>query len=109
MEGLYQIEFKYLGSLNEPWHTANVVVYDTMSAFGANVQHALDVANDDGDYSGLDKLLQKTLDVKDDEVIYYLDLHYVDDSSMGRETAMVLEIQRSMDILINAIDCVEGV
>lgn len=109
MEGLYEIEFRYLDALNEPWHTANVVIYDSNTAFGANLRHAMDVADEDGDFGGVDKLLLSTFGVKDDDICFYLDLKYVDDSGAGRDTAKVLELQRGFDILVNNITFIQGV
>ena len=94
----YEIEYKYEDELDEKrWRTSIVVVYDSSNnTEGATFQHALDCANEDGDYSGVNRLLEK-YGTNDDEVAFYFDKAGISDESL------VLEIQHDFDIVINDI------
>lgn len=94
----YEIQYKFNDELSEKgWRNSVIVVYDAgTSVEGATLQHALDCASEDGDYSGVDKVLEK-YGTKDDEVVFYFDNTGVADESL------VLELQHDFDIIINDI------
>lgn len=94
----YEIEYKYEDELKEKgWRNSIIVVYDSSNnTEGATFQHALDLASEDGDYSGVDKLL-KHLGTSDEEVVFYFDRAGISTESL------VLEIQHDFDIVINNI------
>lgn len=91
----YEVEYQYLDSLKEGWRYANLIVYDTNTVLGDTLDKALDLASDDGDYSGVEVLLHKFFGLGDDDVIFYFDRNGIEDESL------FLEIQRSLDVLIN--------
>ena len=95
---IYEIRYKFNDDLPEKgWRNSTVVVYDAFtSADGAILQHALDRADKDGDYSGVDKILEK-YGTKDDEVVFYFGNTGIENESL------VLELQRDLDIIINNI------
>lgn len=103
---LYEIEYKYLDDLKTEWHFANVVVYDSFTDEGKDLQAKLDEANEDGNFKILNKVLEP-LDVKDDDVMFYYDINEVADEG-AKWTNFPLELQQSMDILIKSVDYITG-
>ena len=103
---LYEIEYKYLDDLKTEWHFANVVVYDSFTDEGKNLQAKLDEANDKGDFSILNKALEP-LDVVDDDVMFYYDINEVADEG-AKWTNFPLDLQQSLDILIKSVDYITG-
>lgn len=103
---LYEIEFKYLDSLKEDWHTAQVVVYDHLTVAGETFAYALDNAESEGDWDGVDKLLTKQLGTNDEEVCFYFDLADLNEYGEERLAMLVPELQNSHDIIIKNIACV---
>lgn len=94
----YEIRYKCKDELSEKgWRNSIVVVYDSgTSADGATLQHALDCASEDGDFSGVDKVLEKC-GTKDAEVVFYFDNTGIENVSL------VLELQHDFGIVINDI------
>lgn len=68
---VYEIEYRY--SDEDEYHNAYVLVYKTGTVLGDTIQHALDCANDDGDWAGLDKLLYDHYELCDDDICFYFD------------------------------------
>lgn len=99
MNTLYEIEYLFMNELGERssygWRTSNIVVYDTSTVLGTTLQHAFDCANEDGDMSGVDKVLARHFGVVDDEVAFYFDRNGIEDESMW------LEVQADFNIVIN--------
>lgn len=104
---LYEISFKYLDSLKEDWHSAQVVVYDHNTVLGETFMYALEKADEEGEWDGVDRLLGKYLGTKDDEVCFYFDIADLNDSGAGRWTMLVPELQQSHDIIIKDIACID--
>lgn len=101
MKGLttYDMRFKFEDELNEKeWRLGTVVVYDSSNnTEGATFKHALDCADEDGDYSGVNKLLEP-YGIDDDATCFYFDRAGIATESL------VLEMQRDFDIVIWSID-----
>lgn len=94
----YEIKYKYEDELKEKgWRNSLIVVYDSSNnTEGATFDHALNLASEDGDYSGVDKLLAP-LGVNDEDIVFYFDRAGIEDESL------VLELQHDFDIVINDI------
>lgn len=105
MASIYEIEYKYADEYikGEPSHNCFVCVYETGSVEGDTIQYALDKANEDGDWSGLDKLLGKLFGLKDEDICFYFDVSDIVDKGTSRLTRLVPELQKSFDIVINDI------
>lgn len=101
---LYEIQFKYLDALDEPSHTAQVVVYETDTIGGDKFQLAMDSANESGDYSEVNKLLEP-LEVTDNDVCFYFDINSVGDE-LTKWGKLVPELQESFAIHISDIDLI---
>lgn len=96
---LYEIEYKFLDELKgDGWRVALVVVYTTGTPLGDTIQHALGCVDEDGDTTGLDKLLKKQFGVVDEDVSFYFDRNGIKDESL------VLEIEHNFDIVINRLE-----
>ena len=100
---LYEIQFKYLDALNEPWHTANVVAYDS-EGDGKELSEAL--SNEDFDKA--DKILLDAFDLRDDDICFYYDWVFANAEDGRNACTLVLELQKSHDILVNDITYVTG-
>lgn len=96
MASIYEIEYKFSDELNESgWRNSNLCVYETGTPSGDTIAHALELANEDGDFAGVDKLLGKMFGLCDDDIAFYFDRAGIEDESL------VLELQYSFDIIIN--------
>lgn len=96
MNTLYEIEYLFTDELREGgWRSSNIIVYDTSTVLGETIQHALDCANEDDDWSGVDNVMTRHFGVKDDEVAFYFDRNGVEDESLW------LEVQSDHDVVIN--------
>lgn len=103
MTSVYEIEYKFQDELAEKgWRTGLVLVYETGTADGDNIQHALDCANEDDDWSGVDKLLTSMFGFMDEDIAFYFDRNGIETESL------VLEIEHDFDIVINKIGKVES-
>lgn len=106
MASIYKIEYRYADEYkaDEPTHNALVCVYegDEVGA-GETIGYALDKANEDGDFSGVDKLMDKLFGLKDDDIAFYFDINDIVDKGTSRLTRLVPELQKSFDIVINNI------
>lgn len=108
MSSLYEIEYKFEDErLEDGWRTGLVLVYETGTASGDNVQHALDCANEDDDWTGVDKLLGAMFGVKEDEIAFYYDVNDMRESNTSRLTRLAVELQKNFDIIINDIGMVD--
>lgn len=105
MTGLYEIDYLFLDELDEKgFRTSNVVVYDSSEVgFGETLQYAMDKTNENGDYSGVDKLLGEKYGLSDDDIAFYCDLAYIEERNTSKSTRLVCELQQSHDILIKNI------
>lgn len=104
---MYEIDYKFYDELQDSGsRTGLVIVYETGTPSGDTLQHALDCANEDGDFSGVDKLLLKMFDVRDDDVVFYYDLSDMEDTGTSRQTKLAVELQNSFDIVVNDIGIV---
>lgn len=105
MNSLYEIEYLYFDELSERrsygWRTGYIVVYDTTTALGETLQHALNCANEDGDWKQFNELLKKHFGVTDDEVVFYFDRNGIEDESL------FLEIQADQDMVVNSYKLIE--
>lgn len=109
MASIYEIEYRYGDEYKagEPTHNALVCVYDSSKVgAGETIHYALEKANEDGDWAGLDKLLGKLFDLKDEDICFYYDISDIEDGATIRALALVPELQKSFDIVIEDI-CVE--
>lgn len=102
---IYEIEYKYADEYikGEPSHNCFVCVYETGTAEGDTIQHALDLANEDGDWSGVDKLMVKLFGLKDEDICFYFDLANILDKGTSRLTKLVPELQKDFDIVVKDI------
>lgn len=109
MASIYEIEYRYYDEFvsNTECHNALVCVYETGTPSGDNLQHALDLANDDGNWSGVDTLLTAMFDLKDDDIVFYYDINDMRESNTSRLTRLAVELQKNFDIIINDIEMVE--
>lgn len=106
MASIYEIEFRYDDEYkaNEPTHNAFVCVYDSSEVgAGETIQYALDKANEDSDWSGVDKLLGKLFGLKDEDIAFYFDVSNIKHTGVSRLTRLVPELQKSFDIVIDDI------
>lgn len=109
MASIYEIEYRYDDEYkaDEPTHNAFVCVYETGSAEGDTIQYALDKANEDSDWSGVDKLLGKLFGLKDEDICFYFDANELKQEgvyySTSRLTRLVPELQKDFDIVIEDI------
>ena len=104
MASIYEIKYKFKDELNEGgWRTSYVCVYETDTAEGDTIQHTLDLANEDGDFTGVDKLMGKLFGLKDEDIAFYFDISDIVDRGTSRLTRLVPELQKSFDIVINDI------
>ena len=106
MANIYEIEYRYADEYktNEPIHNCYVCVYDSGEVgAGETIQYALGKHSEDGDTSGLDKLLGKLFGLKDEDICFYFDLADIRDEGTSRMTKLVCELQKSFDIVINDI------
>lgn len=96
MASIYEIEYKFEDELNEiGWRTGNLCVYETGTPSGDTIDYTLELANEDGDFAGVDNLLSKLFGLRDDDIVFYFDRAGVEDESL------VSELQRDFDIIIN--------
>lgn len=108
MATIYTIRYKFLDEIGEKgWRDSLVCVYEQGTPSGDNLQHALDVANDEDDWSGVDKLLTAMFKLKDDDIAFYYDTSDLEDGATNRALALVVELQKSNDILIDDIRCID--
>ena len=109
MASIYEIEYRYDDEYkaNEETHNAFVCVYETGTAEGDTIHYAIEKANEDGDWTGLDKLLGRLFDLKDDDICFYYDTNTLKREgvyySTSRLTRLVPELQKSFDIVIEDI------
>ena len=105
MSSIYEIEFRYDDEYkaNDETHNAFVCVYETGTAEGDTIQQAQEWAVEDGDYAGLDKLLENLFGLKDDDICFYYDVSDINDTGTSRLTRLVPELQKSFQIVINNI------
>lgn len=105
MSSIYEIEFRYSDEYvaGEATHNALVCVYETGTAEGDTIRYALDRANEDGDFSGVDKLLLNLFGLKDEDICFYFDLSDIEDTGTSRLTKLVPELQESFGIVIRDI------
>ena len=109
MASIYEIEYKYADEYikGEPSHNALVCVYETGTAEGDTIQYALDKANEDGDFSGVDDLLGRLFGLKDEDICFYYDTNDLKREgvyySTSRLTRLVPELQKDFDIVIKDI------
>jgi len=96
MASIYEIEYKFEDELNESgWRNSNLCVYEAGTPSGDTIDHALELANEDGDFTGVDNMLGKMFGLRDDDIAFYFDRAGIEDESL------VLELQRDFDIIIN--------
>lgn len=100
MASIYEIEYLFedeLGSERESstWRNSNLCVYETGTPSGDTIDHALELANEDGDFTGVDNMLGKMFGLRDDDIAFYFDRAGIEDESL------VLELQHDFDIIIN--------
>lgn len=105
MASIYEIEYKYADEYikGEPSHNALVCVYETGSVEGDTIQYALDKANEDGDWSGVDKLMVALFGLKDEDICFYFDVSNILKEGGSRLTKLVPELQKDFDIVIKDI------
>ena len=105
MASIYEIEYKYADEYikGEPSHNALVCVYETGTVEGDTIQYALDKANEDDDWSGVDKLMGALFGLKDEDVCFYFDVSNILKEGASRLTKLVPELQKDFDIVIKDI------
>ena len=105
MASIYEIDYKFDSEWRDDgWRTGLVCVYETGTPSGDNLQHALDLANEDDDWSGVDKLLTTMFDLKDEDIAFYYDISDMRESGTSRLTRLAVELQKNFDIIINDIE-----
>lgn len=86
------------------FHSCFVCVYDsTEVGEGETIQYALDKANEDDDWSGVDMLMYSLFKLKDEDICYYFDISDIKDEGTARMTRLVPELQKNYDIVIDDI------
>lgn len=98
MASIYEIEYLFedeFGDESSTWRNSNLCVYETGTPSGDTIAHALKLADEDGDYTGVDNMLGKMFGLRDDDIAFYFNRAGVEDVSL------VLELQRDFDIIIN--------
>lgn len=109
MASIYEIEYRYDDEYkaNEKTHNCFVCVYETGTAEGDTIQYALDKANEDGDFSGVDDLLGRLFGLKDEDICFYFDINDLKREgvyySTSRLTRLVPELQKDFGIVIEDI------
>lgn len=108
MASIYEIEYKFEDEMSDDgWRTGLVLVYETGTASGDNIQHALDCANEDDDWSGVNKLLKTMFKLEDDNVAFYYDVSVMSEGNTSKLTRLAVELQKNFDIIINDIEMVD--
>ena len=108
MASIYEIEYKFEDErADDGWRTGLVLVYETGTASGDNIQHALDCANEDDDWSGVDKLLKAMFKLDDDSIVFYYDINDMDERNTSKLTRLAVELQKNFYIIINDIGMVD--
>lgn len=106
MASIYEIKYRYADEYkaNEPTHNALVCVYegDEVGA-GETIGYALDKANEDDDWSGVDKLMRALFGLKDEDICFYFDVSNIIDKGTSRLTKLVPELQKDFGIVIKDI------
>ena len=105
MSNIYTIRFNYNDEFcnGDEAHDALVCAYDSGEVEGETIQYALDKANEDGDFSGVDKLLGKLFGLKDEDICFYFDLNDINDEGTARATRLVPALQKEFNIVIQDI------
>ena len=105
MASIYEIEYKYADEYikGEPSHNALVCVYETGTVEGDTIQYALDKANEDDDWSGVDKLMGALFGLKDEDICFYFDVSNIIDKGTSRLTKLVPELQKDFGIVVKDI------
>ena len=106
MASIYEIEYRYADEYkeDEPTHNCYVCVYEGDEVgVGETIDYALERANEDGDFSGVDNLMSKLFGLKDEDICFYFDISDTIDKGTSRLTRLVTELQKSFDIVINDI------
>ena len=105
MASVYEIEYRYADEYkaDEPTHNCNVVVYETGTPSGDSIEHAMECANEDGDFTGVDKLLGTMFGLKDEDICFYFDISDIKDTGTSRLTRLVPELQKGFGIVIENI------
>ena len=60
-------------------------------------------ANEDDDWSGVDKLMGALFGLKDEDICFYFDVSNIIDKGTSRLTKLVPELQKDFDIVIKDI------
>lgn len=105
MASIYEIEYRYADEYkaNEETHNALVCVYETGTAEGDTIQQVIEWSDEDGDYDGLDKLLDKLFGLKDEDICFYFDISTIKDTGTSRLTQLTSKLQRDFGIVIEDI------
>lgn len=106
MASIYEIEYRYDDEYKagEPTHNALVCVYDSSKVgAGETIHYAMEKAHEDGDWAGLDKLLSRLFGLVDDDICFYYDISDIEDGATNRALALVPELQKSFEIVIEDI------
>ena len=89
---IYEIEYHY--SDEDEFHNCYVCVYDSSKVgAGETIAYTLKNADEDGDYSGLDKLLYNLFGLGDESICFYYDIQ---DAVWDLKTSL----ERCYDIVI---------
>lgn len=89
-----EIEYLYFDELKERytgWRSGLMVVYDTCTKLGRDLQDAMESES----VESIDKVLEH-FDVTDDEVVFYIDRAGIEEGSI------MLEAQAANDMVINS-------
>lgn len=68
---VWELEYRY--SDEDEFHNAYIVIYYTGEPLGDTIDHALELANEDDDWSGVDKLLGTVFGISDSDVCFYFE------------------------------------
>lgn len=89
---IYEIEYRY--SDEDEFHNAYVLIYETGTVLGDTIQHAMDCADEDGDWAGLDKLLYDHYGLSDGDICFYVDVTVADEGDAKKD------LEQSFDIIV---------
>ena len=106
ISGDYEIEYRFTDELDDKYdgnRISDVIVYNSSKVgWGETLDYALDKANEDGDYSGVDKLLGKMYGLDDEHVAFY------NDTDLDNVEDLKNELEAIFDIKIFNITLITG-
>lgn len=97
ISGDYEIEYRFEDELDDKYEfnrNSDVIVYNgSKVGWGETFGYAMNKADKDGDYSGVDKLLDKMYGLDDEHVAFYYDTDLDNVEDLKNELEVVFNIK----------------